>query len=68
MALHLYVEFSSTASLAGLHMALSRENLFVQRKHFSEEPGVTTSLCLGVTYVVFPKQDGPTFLEKLVLE
>lgn len=47
-------------------MAPSRENLFVQRKHFSEERGVTTSLCLGVTYDAVPEQDGPTFLEKLV--
>lgn len=58
--------FPSTASIEGLHMAPSRENLFVQRKHFSEERGVTTSLCLGVTYDAVPEQDGPTFLEKLV--
>lgn len=49
-------------------MTPSRENLFIQRKHFSKEQGVTTSLCLGVTYDVVPKQDGLTFLEKLIFE
>lgn len=49
-------------------MALSKENLLVQRKHVSEEPGETTGVCLAVLYGVVSKEDELAFLEKLVLK
>lgn len=57
--------FYGSAPLEGLPVG---ENLLVHRKHFSEEPGMTVGLCLAVLYEVVPEQDGPTYLEKLVLQ
>lgn len=49
-------------------MALRKENLLVQSKDVSEEPGETTGVCLAVLYGVVSKEDELAFLEKLVLE
>jgi hypothetical protein len=49
-------------------MALSKENLLVQRKHFSEEPGGTTGLCLAGLYGVVSKEAELTLLEELVFK
>lgn len=65
---HFYGTFDSPASLGSLHIALRKENLLVQRKDVSEEPGETTGVCLAVLYGVVSKEDELAFLEKLVLE
>lgn len=65
---HFYGTFYSPALLGSLHTALRKENLLVQRKYISEEPGETTGVCLAVLYGVVSKEDELAFLEKLVLK